>query len=127
MCVSVCTKCTCVGVRICMYVSTHSVSSKQTKKFRFTETNRNKICFCCVSVCFVKPKTKLFGLFQFVSVFQTYIETTEITELFRNKPKQTKTTLNFLKNTKYAFYLIVSVQSKHRNSLFRYKQNNRNG
>ena len=29
-----------------------------------TETNRNKICFGCVSVCFVKPKTKIYGLFR---------------------------------------------------------------
>jgi hypothetical protein len=38
-----------------------------------TETNRNKICFGCVLVCFVKPKpkTKNFGLFWFVSVFRT--------------------------------------------------------
>ncbi len=28
-----------------------------------TETKTNKICFCCVSVCFVKPKTKNSGLF----------------------------------------------------------------
>ncbi len=27
------------------------------QKFRFESTNRNKICFGCVSVCFVKPKT----------------------------------------------------------------------
>jgi hypothetical protein len=39
-----------------------------------TETNRNKICFEFVSVCFVKPKTTHF---RFVSVFRTYIETTE--------------------------------------------------
>ncbi len=35
-------------------------SSKQTKKNSVrTETNRNKICFGCVSVCFVKPKKNL--------------------------------------------------------------------
>ncbi len=39
-----------------------------------TKTNRNKICFAFVSVCFVKPKTKKI---RFVSVFWTYIETTE--------------------------------------------------
>jgi hypothetical protein len=58
-----------------------------------TKTNRNKICFGCVSVCFVKPNTKIFGLFQFVSVFRTYIETTETNRTVSN---QTETTLNFL-------------------------------
>jgi hypothetical protein len=38
----------------------------------------------------VKLKTKNFGLFWFVP---------KQTELFRKKPKQTKTALNFLKNT----------------------------
>ncbi len=49
------------------------------------------------------------------------------TELFRNKPKQTEITLNFLKNTQIYSLLncwggssFVSVQSKHRNSLFWY-------
>ncbi len=50
-------------------------------------------------------------------------------KLFRNKPKITETTLNFMKKIpKYALYhsvwvvlLFVSVQSKHRNSLFRYR------
>ncbi len=37
----------------------------ETKKILVrTETNRSKICFGCVSVCFVKPKTKNFGLFR---------------------------------------------------------------
>jgi hypothetical protein len=40
------------------------VYSNQTKKNSvLTKTNRNKICFGCVSVCFVKPKTKNFGCF----------------------------------------------------------------
>ncbi len=56
-----------------------------------TETNRNKICFGFVSVCFVKPKTKKFSLFQFVSVFRTYIKTTETN---RTVSKQTKTNQN---------------------------------
>ncbi len=30
-----------------------------------------------VLVCFVKPKTNIFGLFRFVSMFRTYIETFE--------------------------------------------------
>ncbi len=39
-------------------------SKKKNQKISvLMETNRNKICFGCVSVCFVKPKTKKFGLF----------------------------------------------------------------
>ncbi len=125
----------------------------------------------------MKPKTKYFGLFRFVSVFRIYIETTETNSTVS---KQTETTKKFLKNTqicslsnglgwssvcfssvetsklsfgittetncfetnwkpgktlhfmkkipKYALYqtvlvrlLFVSVQSKHWNSLFRYR------
>jgi hypothetical protein len=102
------------------------VSSKQTKK-NFG-SNRNKICFSCVSVCFVKQKTNSNGLFRFVSVFQPISKQPKQTELFCNKSKQTKTTLNFRKITKYALFQtvwvglpFVSVQSKHRNSLFRYR------
>jgi hypothetical protein len=62
-----------------------------------TETNRNKICFGCVSVCFVKPKTKIFGLFR---CFEPISKQPKQTELFRIKPKKTETTQNFLKNTK---------------------------
>ncbi len=74
-----------------------------------TETNRKKICFTFVSVCFVKPKTKNFGLFR---CFEPKSKQPKQTELFRNKPKQTETTLNFLKNTQtyslpfYGFYWI---------------------
>jgi hypothetical protein len=103
----------------------HAFSFSQNNWVR-TETNRNKSCFGCVSVCFVKPKNKKF---RFVSVCcgvstLLYIETTETNSV----SKQTETTLNFLKNTKYALYqtvtvdlLFVSVQLKHRNSLFRYR------
>ncbi len=59
------------------------VSSKRKKNRLEPKQTETKICFGCVSVCFVKPKTKIFGLL----------------ELLRIKPKQTKTTLNFLKNT----------------------------
>jgi hypothetical protein len=56
------------------------VSSKQTKTISVrTETNRNKIWFSCVSDCF-EPISK---------------QPKQI-ELFRNEPKQTETTLNFL-------------------------------
>jgi hypothetical protein len=70
------------------------VSSKQTK-INFG-SNRNKICFAFVSVCFMKPKTKNFGLFQ---CFKPISKQPKQTDLFSNKPKQTETTLNFLKNT----------------------------
>ena len=72
-----------------------------------TETNRNKICFAFVSVCFVKPKT---FLFRFVSVFRTCIETTETN---RTVSKRTETILNFLKNT-WIFSLLqftITIQS----------------
>ncbi len=102
-----------------------------------TETNRNKICFAFVSVCFVKPKTKSFGLFRF---FESVSKQPKQTELFHNKPKQTGTTLNFLKNTQIYSLLnclggssvcfgsietlcfgIEAKQPKHRNKLFRNK------
>ncbi len=52
----------------------------RNRKFFFlvqTETNRNSICFSCFSVCFFAKPTIFFGLFQFVSMFRTGIETTE--------------------------------------------------
>ncbi len=61
-----------------------------------TETNQNKIRIGFVSVCFMKPKTKNFGLFR---CFEPISKQPKQTELFHNKPKQTETTLNFLKNT----------------------------
>ncbi len=50
-----------------------------------TETNRNKICFAFVSVCFMKPKKKIFGLFR---CFEPISKQPKQTELFRNEPKQ---------------------------------------
>jgi hypothetical protein len=48
---------------------TARVSSKQSIFFSVrTETNRNSICFGCVSVCFAKPKNIFSVLFRFVSV-----------------------------------------------------------
>jgi hypothetical protein len=136
------------------------VSSKQTNKNFGSNRNKLKICFGCVLVCFVKLKTKNFGLFL---VFRIYIQTTETKQncfvTNRNNPKssekyqnmlsikmfrfngniknslfwcRTETTLNFgnkiPKLAKYALYHIVLValrfvlvQSKHRNSLFRYR------
>ena len=99
------------------------VSSKQTK-INFG-SNRNKPKQDLFRVCFVKPITKSFGLFR---CFESISKQPKQTELFRNKPKQSETTLNFLKNSQiYSLLnclglLFVSVQSKHRNSLFRYRR-----
>jgi hypothetical protein len=80
------------------------VSSKQTKINFGSNRNKpkNKICFALVSVWFVKPKTKIFGLFR---CFKPISKQPKQTDLFRNKPKQTETTLNFLKNTQI-YYLL---------------------
>ena len=43
----------------------------------------------------MKPKTKYFGLFR---CFEPISKQPKQTDLFRNKPKQTETTLNFWKN-----------------------------
>ncbi len=63
-----------------------------------TETNRNKICFAFVSVCFVKPKQIFFGLFR---CFEPISKLPKQTERFRNKPKQSG---SFWKIPKYALY-----------------------
>ncbi len=80
---------------------------RETKKKKFwfvsvfrtyietTQTNRS------VSVCFVKPKRKNFDLFR---CFEPISKQPKQTDLFRNKPKQTETTLNFLKNPKYTLF-----------------------
>jgi hypothetical protein len=58
----------------------------EKKKFSVqTETNRNKIFFAFVSVCFVKPKKHFFGLFR---CFEPISKQPKQTKLFRNKPKQ---------------------------------------
>ncbi len=97
------------------------------------ETNKNNFWF--------KPKQtetrSVSHLFRFVSwnqkqkisvCFEPISKQQKQTDLFRNNPKQTETTLNFLKNTQiysllncWVGLLFVSVQSKHRNSLFRYR------
>ncbi len=86
-------------------------SRNKQKKFRF-EPKQDLFWLC-------------FGLLRFVSVFRTYIKTTKTN---KTVSKQTKTTLNFLKIPQYALYQtvsvclrFVSVQSKHRNSLIRYR------
>ncbi len=50
-----------------------------------TETNRNKICFAFVPVCFVKPTKKNFGLFR---CFEPLSKQPKQTGLFQNEPKQ---------------------------------------
>jgi hypothetical protein len=111
------------------------VSSKQTKII--FGSNRNKLkqdLFRVCLVCFVKPVTKSFGLFR---CFEPISKQPKPTELFRNKPKQTETTLNFLKSTQIYSLLnclggssvcfgsiktlcfgIEAKQPKHRNKLF---------
>ncbi len=96
------------------------VSSKQTK-INFG-SNQNKPKQDLFRVCFVKPKTKKFGSFR---CFEPIWKQPKQPELFRNKPKQPQI---FWKIPKYALYqtvlaglLFFSVQSKHQNSLFRYR------
>ncbi len=65
----------------------------EKKKFSVrTETNRNKICFAFVSVCFVKPKIFFFGLFR---CFEPVSKQPKQTELFRNEPKQSAFSKDF--------------------------------
>ncbi len=64
----------------------YRVSSKQTKNISVrTETNQNKICFGLFH------ETKNFGLFWFISVFRTFIETINTN---RTVSKQTETNQN---------------------------------
>jgi len=96
------------------------VSSKQTKKFRF-EPKQDLFRFCFS--LFRETKNKKF---RFVSVFRTYIETTEthrtVFETNRNNPKfSEKIPKHALSQTVSVGLLFVLVQSKHRNSLFRYR------
>ncbi len=65
------------------------VSSKQTK-INFG-SNRNKPKQDLLRVCFSMFHETIKKKFWFVSVFRTYIETTETNKfVFRNKPKQPK-------------------------------------
>ncbi len=59
--------------------------SPRNEKKLFFGSNRNKICFACVSVCFVKPEKKIFGLFR---CFEPISKQPKQTELFQNEPKQ---------------------------------------
>ncbi len=90
----------------------------ETSKKKFG-SNRNKICFRCVSVCFMKPKTKnLVYFFSFRNKQNCFKRN-------RNKPKQPYI---FLKIPQFSLYqtlsvglLFFSVQLKHRNSLLWYR------
>ncbi len=53
-----------------------------------TETNRNSICFGCVSVCFAKPKNIFFLCFGLFRCFGSVSKRPKQTEFSRNKPKK---------------------------------------
>ncbi len=95
------------------------VSSKETKKNFVSNWNKPKqdLFRLCFSL-FHETKNKNFCLFRFVSVFQTYIETTETNRIVLKQTETNKKTLNFLKSTLYQTVLVglrfVSDQSKHR-------------
>ncbi len=58
----------------------------------------------------MKPKTKKFGLFR---GFEPISKQSKQTELFRNKPKQTETALNFLKHTQiYSLLNCFGIEAK---------------
>ncbi len=98
----------------------------KTKKISVrTETNQNKICFCCVSVCFMKPKiSDCFGLFWCLNLYRNNQCKQNCFETNRKKPKQPyifwKIPKYFLYQTVSVGLLFVSIQMKHRN-LFRYR------
>ncbi len=76
-----------------------SSKQKQKKISIQTKTNRNKLFFGCVLVCFLKSKTKNFGLFRFVSLFRTYIESTETNGTVLKQTETNQNNHKFLKNT----------------------------
>ncbi len=80
------------------------VSSKWKKNI--FGSNRNKICFAFVSVCFVKPPKKIFGLFR---CFEPISKQPKQTELFRNEPKQSEI---FWKIPNYVLYQNLAEQKK---------------
>ncbi len=111
MCVSVCTVCRCT------YMCASRLSSKQTKKVPvWTEINRNKICFGCVSVCSWNQKLNYSVCLSFFWCFKHISKQPKQTELFWNKPKQTKTTLSFLKNTNMWNMLSICLFRFNRNT-----------
>ncbi len=73
------------------------VSSKRKNNFGSNPNKPKQDLFQLCFGLFREPKIKKFGLFR---CFEPISKQPKQTELFRGKPKQTKTTLNFLKNTK---------------------------
>jgi hypothetical protein len=112
---------------LCLCCTWTCLGYPRNKQITILGSNRNKpkqdmFRFCFV---FLKPKTKIFLFFRFFSMFRTFIETTGTNRTFS---KQTETTLNFLKNAKicslsncFGWASVVSVQSKHQNSLSLYR------
>jgi hypothetical protein len=61
--------------------------NKQTKILVRTETNRNKICFGFVSVCFVKPKQKISTCFCVSNLYRNIRNKQNCFVTNRNNPK----------------------------------------
>jgi hypothetical protein len=72
------------------------VSSKQTKINFGSNRNKPKQDLFRVCFCLFRETKKNFCLFR---CFELISKQPKQTDLFRNKPKQTETTLNFLKNS----------------------------
>ncbi len=71
-------------------------SNKQTKILVRTETNRSKISFGGVSVCFMKQKTKNFGLFRCFKPISKQLNKQNCFETNRNNPKFSEKYQNML-------------------------------
>jgi hypothetical protein len=94
----------------------YRVSSKQSNLFSVrTETNRNSICFGCFSVCFEKPNKFFFGLFRFVPVFRSGIETTETN---RNKPKTSPKNKSLLGYPRNNYFFLVRTETNRNSTCF---------
>jgi hypothetical protein len=98
---------------------------KKKKNSVRTKTNRIKICFGCVSICSLKPKTNNFSLFWFVlvcfGVSNLYRNKQNCFESNRNNPKFSEQTKICSLSKCLVSLLFVLVQLKHHNSLFRYR------
>ncbi len=104
------------------------VSSKQTKIYFGLNRNKPKQdLFRVFFGLFRETKTKNFGL---IWCFESISKQAKQTELFRNKPKQTETTLNVQKNTQIysplnclggspVCFSSIKTSKLHRNCLFR--------
>ncbi len=76
-----------------------SSKQKQTKFLVRTKTNRNKICFGCVSVCFMKPETKIRCVsvcFSVLNLYQNNGNKKNCFEINRNNPKFSEKYQNML-------------------------------